>query len=576
MRTEKNIERLIDVAMGREKADLVIKNAHIFNVFTGQFQLGDLAVDHGWIAGVGDYEGRDTHDAGGGWLCPGFFDAHVHIESSMVSPAEFAKTLVALGTTSVVADPHEIANVAGLDGLRYMLEATENIPINVFIMLPSCVPASPLEWGGAKLTAADLAPFLSHPRVLGLGEMMNFPGVIAKDPQVMAKLKLATAAHIDGHGPGLSGRALNAYAATGIASDHECVSAEEGAEKIAAGLGLMLRQGSAGRNLLDLLPAVNAHTAQFCMLATDDRQPADLLAEGHINYLLRLAVNEGHLDPALALRLASFNPAAHFGLKDLGALAPGFRADMLLLPDLKDFKPSRVWKDGRLAAENGRCLLDSPPPQADCSIRRPLRLAELKPEDFQVPASGSRLRVIGLKKGQIVTEELIISPQTQNGFFIADPEADLVKLAVAERHRGSGRLSLGFLKGLGLKRGALASTVAHDSHHLIIAGLSDEDMALAAEEIKRLGGGLVLVAQGRVLGSLALPLGGLMSDLSLTETAEALEKLQLLSRDLGLGEGHDPFMTLAFMSLSVIPKLKLTEAGLVDVDKFALVDLVLD
>ncbi len=563
------------MAMGREKADLVIKNARIFNVFTGQFQLGSLAVDHGWIAGAGDYEGRETHDAAGAWLCPGFFDAHVHIESSMVSPAEFAKTLVTLGTTSVVADPHEIANVAGLDGLNYMLEATEDIPINVFIMLPSCVPASPLEWGGARLTAEDLAPLLSHPRVLGLGEMMNFPGVITKDPQVMAKLHLASAAHVEGHCPGLSGRALNAYAAAGIASDHECISAEEGAEKVAAGLALMLRQGSAGRNLLDLLPAVNAYTAQFCMFATDDRQPADLLAEGHINYLLRLAVTEGGLDPAMALRLATFNPAAHFGFRDLGTLAPGCRADMLLLPDLKEFKPSHVWKDGRLAAENGRCLLDSPPPQADRSIRRPLRLAELKPADFQVPASGSRLRVIGLKKGQILTEELIISPRPQNGFFTADPEADLVKLAVAERHRGSGRLSLGFLKGLGLQRGALASTVAHDSHHLIIAGLSDEDMALASEEIKRLGGGLALAAQGRVLASLALPLGGLMSDLSLPETAEALEKLQLLSRDLGLDEDHDPFMTLAFMSLSVIPKLKLTEAGLVDVDKFALVDLVL-
>ena len=570
---DKDIVRLIDVATGREHADFVIKNAKIFNVFTGLFTEGDLAVDHGWIAGIGSYKGRKTHDAKGAWLTPGLFDGHVHIESGMVSPQEFARCLVAKGTTTIIADPHEIANVAGTDGLQYILDVTADLPLNVFIMLPSCVPASPLEWGGARLTANDLAIFMNHPRVLGLGEMMNFPGVIYKDPEVMAKLRLMQGRQIDGHSPRLAGPELNAYAAAGIRNDHECLTVKEARDRLELGLAVLMRQGSAARNLLNLLPAVDAHTAPFCLMATDDRHPEDLMTQGHINYLLRLAVNEGKLDTALALKMATINGPIHFGLRHLGAIAPGFRADMALFPDLKNFEPSHVWKDGQLAAENGHCLLPAAK-YDDSRIKTPIRLNDVTAADFRVPATGSKIRVIGLIPGEIVTEHLTISPEPVNGCFVADPDNDLVKIAVLERHRGSGGLALGFLKGLGLKHGAVASTVAHDSHNLIIAGTNDEDMAVAASEIKRLGGGLAVADQGRVIGSLPLPLAGLMADQSMEKTAAALAKLQDIVRGLGLVEGHDPFMTLAFMSLPVIPKLKLTEAGLVDVEKFEHVSLV--
>lgn len=571
----KNIERLIDVAMGREPADLVIKNAKIFNAFTGQFANGDLAVDHGWIVGTGSYEGRTVHEARGAYLTPGLFDGHVHIESGMVSPQEFARTLVAKGTTTIVADPHEIANVAGVEGIKYIIDATEDLPVNVFIMLPSCVPATPLEWGGARLTAADLAPFMDHPRVLGLGEMMNFPGVIRKDPEVMLKLKLALGRQIDGHSPGLTGPELTAYAAAGIRNDHECMTAQEARDRLERGMAVLMRQGSAARNLLNLIPAVDPHTAPFCIMATDDRHPEDLLTQGHINYLLRLAVNDGGLDPILALKLATINGPIHFGLRGLGAIAPGFRADLALFPDLRNFHPCQVWKDGQLVAENGRCLM--PPKKVDDSrFRIPSRLGDVQAADFQVAANGSKLRVIGMISGELATENLVIRPKPVDGFFVADPNHDLLKIAVLERHRGSGRLTLGFLKGLGLKRGAIASTVAHDSHNLVITGADDEDMAVAAREVKRLGGGLVVADQGRVLGSLPLPLGGLLADRTMEETAASLAELQNIVRGLGLAEGHDPFMTLAFMSLPVIPKLKLTEAGLVDVEKFEVVPLVFD
>lgn len=570
---EKNIERLIDVAMGRKEAELVIKNARAFNAFSGEFVSGDVAVDHGYIAAVGKYEGEREHDAKGAWLTPGLFDAHVHIESAMASPQEFARTLVSRGATTIVADPHEIANVAGADGLRYILEATEGAPVNVYVMLPSCVPATPLERGGAVLTAADLAPFLNHPRVLGLGEMMNFPGVIFKDPEVMAKLKMAAGRQVDGHAPGLAGPQLAAYAAAGIGNDHECTTVQEARDRLAVGMAVLLREGSAARNLLNLLPALNDRNSQFCMFATDDRHPEDLLREGHINYLLRLAVGAGGLDTVTALRLATFNGPRHFGLKDLGAIAPGYRADLALFPDLKDFNPTHVWKDGQLAAENGRCLL-SPMAVDESGLRGKIAVGEVTLESLKVAASAPNLRVIGLVPGEIVTEHLVMQPTAVNGEYVSAPHAGLIKLAVVERHRGSGRIGLGFLRGLGLKRGAIASTVAHDSHNLVVAGASDADMLLAINEIKRIGGGLVIAEAGRVIDSLPLPLGGLLSDQPMEKIAEKLSTMQKAVRTLGLANGHDPFMTLAFMSLPVIPKLKLTEAGLVDVDAFAVVPLV--
>ncbi len=570
----RDLELLIDVALGRRPADLVIKNAKIFNSFTGKFDSGDVALAGGRVAAVGEYQGLEEFDAQGRYLTPGLFDGHVHIESGMASPQEFTRALAALGTTSIVADPHEIANVAGLDGLNYLLEATEDAPVNVFVMLPSCVPATPLEWGGAKLTADDLAPFLGRPRVLGLAEMMNFPGVLAKDPEVLAKLRLPHGGQVDGHAPGLAGPELSAYASVGIRNDHECSTVQEAEDRLSRGLAVMLRQGSAARNLLNLLPAVNAFTAPFCFLATDDRHTEDLLNQGSINYLLRLAVGEGKLDPIQALRLATLHGPVHYGLKDLGAIAPGFRADLVLFPDLENFRPSRVWKDGRLAAENGRCLWPAPRPVDEEKVRTGLKLGPVTPETFRVPAAGSHLRVIGLNPGELVTDNLVLTPAPVGGCFVADPAADLAKMAVFERHRGSGHVALGFLKGLGLKRGAVATTIAHDSHNLVAAGMDDADMVLVVEEIRRLGGGLAVVADGRVLGSLALPLGGILSDRPLAEIGARLAELQGAVRGLGLAEGFDPFMTLAFMALPVIPSLKLTEAGLVDVNRFEVVPLV--
>ncbi len=573
----KNIARLIDVAMGREKADLVIKNAQIYNSFTASFSVGQVLVDHGYVAAVsseGDYEGVEEFEADGAFLTPGLCDGHVHIESSMAAPLEFCKTISALGTTTIIADAHEIANAAGLAGLTYFLEATEDAPVNVFMMLPSCVPASPLEGGGAILTAEDLAPFLAHPRVLGLGEMMNFPGVIHKDPEVLAKIQMAQGRFLDGHSPGLSGASLAAYASCGINSDHECITASEATERLGMGISIMLRQGSIARNLLNLLPAVNEWTAPFCQMCTDDRNPEDLFTQGHINYLLHLAVNQGKMEPNLALRLATINTPLHFALKGYGAIAPGYRADMVLFPNLIDFEPSKVWQGGRLVGEYGRSLWEAECPADESTVRVGLNLAPVKLESFRVKANGRNLRVIGLIPGEAVTEHLVLTPEPVKGEFIADPAADLVKVAVLERYRGSGEMSVGFLKGLGLKSGALASTVAHDSHNLVVAGVNDEDLLLATEEIKRIGGGLVVVDKGQVLGNLPLPLGGILSDRPMTEIAAKMAELRYLTGNLGLKKSHEAFMALAFMSLSVIPKLKLTEKGLVDVEKFHFVPLV--
>lgn len=569
----KNIERLIDVAMGRERADLAIKNARVFNAFTGEFTAGDVAVADGRVAAVGSYEGRVGFDARGAYLTPGLFDGHVHIESGMASPQEFTRALAACGTTAIAADPHEIANAAGAAGIRYILEATEGAPVTVYVMLPSCVPATPLEMGGAALKAADLAPFLQHPRVLGLGEMMNYPGVVNKDPEVLAKLRLAPNLHVDGHGGDLTGPALAAYAAAGAQNDHECVTVQEARERLAVGMAVMLREGSATHNLLDLLPAVTPLNSRFCFFATDDRHPADLVGQGHINYLLRLAVTKGGLDVPTALQMATLNGPRHFGLTDMGAVAPGYRADLALFPDLGTFRPSHVWQGGVLVAEGGQCL-KRPHAANESMVRRGLHLRKVRLADLKVKATGPNLRVIGLVPGQVVTERLVMRPEPRGGEYVSDPAADLVKVAVLERYRGSGHIGLGFLKGLGLSAGAIGSTVAHDSHNLVVAGADDGDMLACIEEIERLGGGLAVVRGGRAVWSLPLPLGGLLSDLPMAEIAAKLAQGQEAARALGLGEGHDPFMTLAFMSLPVIPQLKVTENGLVDVEKFTVVPLV--
>lgn len=565
----KGVQELIDTALGRSAADLVLKNANVFNVFTGVFSKGDVAIVNGTVAGVGQYSGRKEVDVTGKYITPGFIDGHVHLESAMVSPAQFACAVVPSGTTTIIADPHEIANVAGLEGIRYVLNATEQLPLNVYVMLPSCVPATHLETSGARLTAEDLETLIHHPRVLGLGEMMDYPGVLEKSAAVLEKIRLAQGKIVDGHAPGLTGKELTGYIAAGIRSDHECVTPEEAMERLAQGMHVMLREGSAAHNLLQLLPAVNQYTVGRCLFATDDRHPEDLIEQGHINHMVKLAIQAG-CDMAWVLQMATINAANYFRIGDLGAVAPGYRADLLVFDNLEDWRPIMVFKDGQLAAENGKSLfmnffVD------DKAVRNTLFLGEIQAEKLALPACSSTARVIGLVPRQLVTKALERSVPVVKGEFVPDPGQDIVKLVVWERHQGSGKVGVGLLEGLGLKKGAIASTVAHDSHNLVVAGTDDASIMLAIKEIERIQGGLVVIGDKEVRGSLALPLAGLMTDWDIGEVREQLANLHKMARSLGVREEYDPFMTLAFLSLPVIPDLKLTDEGLVDVAAFRLV-----
>ncbi|MDU2065909.1 MAG: adenine deaminase [Sporomusaceae bacterium] len=559
----KPLKRLIATALGQEEPDRVLKNGRIFNVFTGEFMEGDIAIVEGYIAGIGKYRAKEELDMKGFILTPGFIDAHMHIESSMVSPSEFAKAVVPIGTTTVIADPHEIANVLGGEGIQYMLDATEDLPLNVYFMLPSCVPATEFEHAGDQLLAADLATFLDHPRVLGLGEMMDYPGVITGKEEVLAKLALVQGKMIDGHAPGVTGKTLAAYIAAGIQSDHECLTASEAMERLAQGMYIMLREGSAAQNLRSLLAAVTAHTLPQCLLATDDRHPEDLIEFGHINYLIKLSIEAG-LDLSWVLKMATINTARYFGLKELGAIATGYRADILAFSDTTTWKPAVVIKDGKVVAREGACLSHNLVRKQQV-VTNTICLGPIKKEKLRIPAESTQARVIGLIPRQLVTTLLTLPVPSYKGEFLPDVKQDIIKLAVWERHHGSGNVGVGLLQGFGLRQGAIASTVAHDSHNLIIAGTSDDDMMLALEEIQRLQGGLAIVDSGKVLGSLALPLAGLMTELPVEEVRERLLFLQLLAKKLGIRDGYDPFMTLAFLSLPVIPAAKLTDCGLVDV-----------
>jgi adenine deaminase len=563
------LRRRLLAARGEIPADLVIAGGRVANVYTGDWPQVDVAVFDGVIVGLGEYEGPRVEVAGR-YVLPGFLDGHLHLESSMLTPRELARALLPLGTTTVVADPHEIANVWGTSGLDWLLAASQPLPLDIFFMLPSCVPASPLETAGAVLEASDLAPYRQHPRVLGLAEVMNFPGVIAGDPGLLAKIALFPRGPVDGHAPLLSGRDLNAYRLAGIGSDHECTRREEAREKLAAGFYVMLREGSLAKNLADLLPGVSPAALRRTMLVTDDCHPQDLVARGHLNHLLQKAVSLG-LDPATALTLATLNPAEYFGLRDRGALAPGLAADIVVVEDLESFRVDRVWKAGQLAAAAGEMVaaldqVDPPAPQSS------MHVTGLSLERFFPDAAGDLVKVIGLVPGQILTEKLVLPAPVRHGKLVAAPDQDLLKLAVVERHHGTGNLGLGLVKGFGLRRGACASSVAHDSHHIVVVGASETDMLAAVEHLVGRGGGLAVVADGLVLAELPLPLAGLMSPQPLQEVAAAYERLQTAYRELG-GSVADPFMALSFLALTVIPALKLTDLGLVDVNRFQVVPL---
>jgi adenine deaminase len=560
-----DLARRLAVARGDEPADLVIRGGRVLSVFTREWLETDVAIAEGYVAGLGDYEGAEEVDATGRFVVPGFIDAHMHLESPKLLPDEFARLVLPLGTTVVVADPHELANVLGTDGVHWLLDFCAELPLDVYFMASSSVPASRFESPRRALNEGDLQGLLRRRRVLGLAEMMNFPGVIAGDEDELTKLGLTGATHVDGHAPGVVGKQLNAYAAAGIRSDHETLTLKEGRERLRAGMWVLIREASMARNLLALLPLVEEYGTSRIAFCTDDKDPDDIAENGHINGMVRDAVAAG-IAPEDALVLASLNPALWHGLDHLGALAPGYQADVLVLPDLESFRPEVVLKRGRPVEEIARSEVPE-------WVKHTVRIGPVADERFRIAwPNESKARVIGLVPDQVVTESLVEEPTVRDGEAVADPSRDLAKIAVIERHLGTGRVGLGFVRGFGLERGALGSTVAHDAHNLVVVGMNDVDMAKVVERLGQLGGGIVAVDEGEVLAELPLPVGGLLADLPLADVVERSRACTEAAERLGC-RGATPFLTMSFLALSVIPSLKITDQGLVDVDRFELVPL---
>ncbi|HEX6701012.1 MAG TPA: adenine deaminase [Gaiellaceae bacterium] len=559
-----DLARRLAVARGDEPADLVVRGGRVLSVFTREWLEADVAIADGWIAGLGDYEGREVLDASGRFVVPGFVDSHMHLESTKLLPDEFARLVLPLGTTAVVLDPHELANVLGTDGVHWLLDACDGLPLDYFFMASSCIPASQFESPRRPLRAGDLESLLRRRRVLGLAEMMNFPGVIGGDATELEKLALARGVQVDGHAPGVLGKALNAYAAAGIRSDHEALTVEEGRERLRAGMWLLIREASMARNLHALLPLVEEFGTSQIAFCTDDRDPEDIAENGHINGMVREAVAAG-IAPEDAVVLATHNPATWHRLWHLGAVAPGHQADLLVLPDLERFEPEVTLKLGRPVTE-------IPHPDVPEWVKHSVRVQPLTETDFRIQWNGGKARVIGLVADQVVTEHLTDEPTVAGDEAVADPTRDLAKIAVIERHLGTGRVGLGFVRGSGLQRGALASTVAHDAHNIVVVGVHDSDMVRAVRRLAELGGGIAVVERGVVRAELPLPVAGLLADAPLAEVIEKSLACNDAARELGWS-GATPFLTLSFLALSVIPSLKITDRGLVDVDRFELVPL---
>ena len=557
---KKELKKLIDTAAGRVSADLVIKNCKIVNVFSGKIQEGDIAFSGNQIAGIGEYEGVKVIDAEGRYAAPGFIDSHIHIESSYVSPEEIGRLLVPHGGTTIMADPHEIVNVCGIAGLDYMMKAAENTVLDVKYELPSCVPATPFEHAGAVIDAEAMKEPITREGIAGLGEFMNFPGVINAAESDLDKIVVAKqeGKFIDGHGPGITGKELNAYASARIAADHECSTVEEMNDRLERGMYILLRQGSACHNLRTLIKGVTADNSRRCLLCSDDRQPKTILQEGHLDNHLRICVEEG-LDPVTAIRMATLNAAECFDLKDRGAIAPGYRGDVVLLDDLKDFHVNRVFVEGELVAEEGKYL----PEIKKCdiaSVKGSVIVKDFSKEKFKMHLKSNKVNVIQILPGGVVTAKDIAEIELDaNGEFVRNPEVDLVKVAVVERHQGTGNVACGFLKGYGIKEGAVALSVAHDSHNIIVVGVNDEEMEFAVNSLIEQEGGIVLVKEGKVIES------GEWVDQKLTDIHEKAYE------ELGICGDVEPVMTLCFMSLAVIPEIKLTDMGLFDVTTFSFI-----
>jgi len=559
----RNLHRKLAVARGEHPAELVFKNGRLVNVLSGEIHDTNIAVEDGRIIGLGDYKGRKTIDLRGAYIAPSLIDGHFHVESSQLTAPEFARAVVPHGTGAVVIDPHEYANVLGLDGIRYVLESSKNLPLDFFIMLPSCVPATSLETAGARITADDLGLMIADERVAGIAELMNYPGVYLGAKSELAKIAVGKGKAVDGHAPGLRGKNLNAYALAGVRSDHESTELEEAREKLRLGLHILLREGSTERNLVHLLPLINSHNAANCSYATDDKLAGDLVKEGHIDHAVRESIRHG-LPPITALQIASINTARHYRLHNLGAIAPRFWADFIIFDSLKKFTVRQTWKKGILVAEDGEYLGKNPAavplPRGTMNLRYQVRDLEVK------AAPAKKMRVIEIVPNQIVTRQIIVTPKIENSHVVPDTERDVLKLVVVERHRATGNVGVGFVRGFQLKDGALGSTVAHDAHNVVVVGTNDADICRAIQALEQLQGGQVAVRGGRIAAELGLPVAGLVSDGSLEEVIERLDALNAEARAMGC-KLEAPFMTLSFLSLSPIPELKLTDQGLIDAVK---------
>ena len=564
----------IDMASGKRKVDTVIENGRIVNVFSYEVIEGNLAIADGVFIGIGDYECDNRIDAKGAYIVPGLIDSHVHIESSFGTPYQFARAVLPHGTTTVIADCHEIANVCGVEGIRFMLDSSDDIPLTVYMMLPSCVPASGFETSGAVLEAEALAPLMTHPRVLGLGEMMNYPGVIDGNKGILKKLKLAADYNrlVDGHGPGQTGKGLNAYVMSGVKTDHECTNFKEMHERIQNGMYIAIREGSAAKNLVKLKEGVSAETERRCMFCTDDRHPGDIVAEGHIDNNIRVAIRHG-MHPITAIRLATLNPAECYGIQRLGAIAPGYRADFIFVDNLERFNVLGTYIMGKKITD--RWIEDCPYSEDTANrVKGEVNIGEITEADLRIYPKDDRANIIQLIPHELFTKHKRCDVHLKDGYFVTDPETDIIPIYVMERHHGTGNIGKGLIEGFGLKNGAIASTVAHDSHNLVVVGDNIPDIITAVTEIKRIGGGLTLVKNGEVLESLALDIAGIMSSMKLEEIAKSQESLtERAYQELNISRDYSPFMTLAFMALTVIPELKLTDKGLFDVEAFQLTEV---